>query len=587
MSKKLNVVLSLLLSGTLVLSACSTKSADPPPDTSSPQPSASTAPSTAPSAAPTPEQSKASDSFIPASDKSKSPAAAQSRTDTLIIGMQDFKGLFNGIYGETAYDNYVNGALFDSLMDLKSDGTYEPSVAKKWEISDDKLVYTYYLRDDVKFSDGTPLTAEDVAFTLTVMHDKSYDGPSDMIKAMIKGGKEYKEGTATEIEGIKVIDKHTLEITTTEANSSALRSVGLSSIIPKHYYGKDYKQGNLDYMKDLHQKPLGSGPYIMEAYVPGQEVRFVANEHYFKGKPKIPKLIYKVTSSDTNIQTLQAGETDMEIQINVNKDNVELLKSLGFLDITLYPTNGYGYIGFNHNDPKFKDKRVRQALTYGLNREEIVEAAYQGNAKVINVPQSNVSWAYTDDVNKYEFNLEKAAQLLDEAGWKVGADGIREKDGVKFKIHFLATTPNPVNEVIIPVAKENYKELGILFEPDMLDFNAVKEKQKKGDFDMFFLAWQLTEDPDSTNIFSTNGSQNEIGYSNPKVDELLAKGIKEVEIEKRKPIYHELYKVLNEDPPYIFLYQRTDMMPINARVQGWDLSPYKKFYYSLHQVAIN
>lgn len=587
MSKKLNVVLSLLLSGTLVLSACSSKSADPPPETSSPQPSASTAPSTAPSAAPTPEQSKATNTFIPASDKSKSPAAAQSRTDTLIIGMEDFKGLFNGIYGESAYDNYVNGALFDSLMDLKSDGTYEPSVAKKWEISDDKLVYTYYLRDDVKFSDGTPLTAEDVAFTLTVMHDKSYDGPSDMIKAMIKGGKEYKEGTATEIEGIKVIDKHTLEITTTEANSSALRSVGLSSIIPKHYYGKDYKQGNLDYMKDLHQKPLGSGPYIMEAYVPGQEVRFVANEHYFKGKPKIPKLIYKVTSSDTNIQTLQAGETDMEIQITVSKDNVELLKSLGFLDITLYPTNGYGYIGFNHNDPKFKDKRVRQALTYGLNREEIVEAAYQGNAKVINVPQSNVSWAYTDDVNKYEFNLEKAAQLLDEAGWKVGADGIREKDGVKFKIHFLATTPNPVNDVIIPIAKENYKELGISFEPDMLDFNAVKEKQKKGDFDMFFLAWQLTEDPDSTNIFSTNGSQNEIGYSNPKVDELLAKGIKEVEIEKRKPIYHELYKVLNEDPPYIFLYQRTDMMPINARVQGWDLSPYKKFYYSLHQVAIN
>ncbi|WP_440416825.1 ABC transporter substrate-binding protein [Paenibacillus sp. SAFN-117] len=586
MSKKLNVVLSLLLSGTLVLSACSTKSADPPPDTSSPQPSASTAPSTAPSAAPTPEQSKASDSFIPASDKSKSPAAAQSRTDTLIIGMQDFKGLFNGIYGETAYDNYVNSAIFDSLIQVKKDGTYEPSVAKKWEVSDDKLVYTFHLRDDVKFTDGTPLTAEDVAFTLTVLHDKSYDGPSDIMKAKIKGGKEYKEGTASEVEGIKVIDEHTIEITTTEVSASTLANIG-DVIIPKHYYGKDYKQGSLDYMKELHQKPLGSGPYIMEAYVPGQEVRFVANENYFKGKPKIPKLIYKVTSSDTNIQSLQAGETDSETQVTVSKDNVELLKSLGFLDINLFPTNGYGYIGFNHNDPKFKDKRVRQALTYGLNREEIVEAVYQGNAKVINVPQSNVSWAYTDDVNKYEFNLEKAAQLLDEAGWKVGADGIREKDGVKFKIHFLATTPNPVNDVIIPVAQENYKELGIAFEPDMLDFNAVKEKQKKGDFDMFFLAWQLTPDPDSTNVFGTNGSQNEIGYSNPKVDELLAKGLLELDIEKRKPIYHELYKELNEDPPYIYLYQRTDILPINARAQGWDVSSFKRFPYSLYHVSIN
>ncbi|GIP32720.1 ABC transporter substrate-binding protein [Paenibacillus sp. J2TS4] len=586
MSRKFSSVLSVLLAGTLVLAACGSDSAEPPENSASPEPSASVAPSSEPSAAPTPEQTNASDGFIPASDKSKSPAAATNRTDTLIIGMEDFKGLFNGIYGETVYDNYVNNTLFDKLVNVQKDGTYEPSVAEKWEVSDDKLVYTFYLRDDVKFTDGTPLTAEDVAFTLTVKHDKSYDGPSDIMKAKIKGGKEYKDGTASEIEGIKIINEHTIEITTTEVSASTLPNVG-DFIIPKHYYGADYKQGSLDYMKNLHQKPLGSGPYIMETYIPGQEVRFVANENYFKGKPKIPKLIFKVTTTDTNIQSLQAGETDAEAQVSVSTDNLELLKSLGFLDIYLFPTNGYGYIGFNHKDEKFKDKRVRQALTYGLNREEIVQAVYQGNAKVINIPQSNVSWAYTDDIKNYEFNLEKAAQLLDEAGWKVGADGIREKDGVKFKIHFLATTPNPVNEAIIPVAQENYGDLGILFEPDMLDFNAVKEKQKKGEFDMFFLAWQLTEDPDSTNVFGTNGSQNEIGYSNPKVDELLLKGIQELDIEKRKPIYHELYKELNEDPPYIFMYQRTDILPVNARVQGWDLSSFKRFPFSLYQVSIN
>ncbi|MGG3837214.1 ABC transporter substrate-binding protein [Paenibacillus thiaminolyticus] len=526
--------------------------------------------------------------IVKASDPSKSPANAMARTDTLIIGMQAPAGIFHPLYAETVYDNYVTKTLFRAMLEVQKDGTYAPALAEKYEVSPDNLTHTYKLKEGLKFSDGSPLTAEDVAFTITVLHDKSYDGPMDIIRdAKIKGGKEYFDGKATSIEGIKVIDPLTIEFTTIEPSALAQSSIGATGILSKAYYGKDYKQGNLSYMNDLFTKPLGNGPYKLDKFQAGQDVSFVANENYFKGVPKIPKLIYKFTTDETNAQLLQTGETDMDF-ISANLDNFELLQSMGFLDISLFPTNGYGYIAFNHNRAKFQDVKVRQALAYGLDREQIVEAVYQGYADVINVPQSKLSWAYTDEVNKYEFDLEKAKQLLEEAGWKVGADGIREKDGEKFTINFAATSPNVVNDAIIPVAQANYKELGIQFVAEQMDFNAVVEKRKKGDFDMLFMAWRLDPDPQGAqNNFITGGSWNEIGYSNKKVDELFEKGGKTLDIEERKAIYKELYQEINEDLPYIFMYQRRDMWGNNARFTGLDMSPYRDFSYGVDALMIN
>lgn len=282
---------------------------------------------------------------------------------------------------------------------------------------------------------------------------------------------------------------------------------------------------------------------------------------------------------------LQSGETDMDM-VTVSEDNVEELISYGFLDVNIFPTNGYGYIQFNHKLKKFQDLKVRQALVYGLNRAEIVEGVYGKYADVINIPQSKVSWAYTDEnIEKYEFNLDKAKQLLDEAGWKVGSDGIREKDGEKLKINFSATADNSVVNAIIPIMTQNYKELGIALTSETLDFNAIMDKKDKGDYEMFFAAWGLTPDPDTT-IFITNGAQNEMGYSNKKVDELMLKAKVELDQNKRKELYKELYQELNRDLPMIFMYQRRDMWPINARVKGFDLSPYKDFSYGLYNVEL-
>lgn len=536
---------------------------------------------------PTGEISDATEGYIPGYDPSKNVAAALNRKDTLVIGVDAPDEVFNPLYAESAYDTYVVESMFEGMVGVDEQGLPTENIAT-WKVSDDGLTYTFTLKDDLKFWDGSPLTTEDVAFTYTVMCDGTYDGPSDIVNTTkVKGSKAYQEGTATSVEGIKVIDEKTIEFTLEEVNSEAIYDFS-QGIISKAHYGAEYAQGKLDYIKKFHKDPLGSGQYKFVSSSAGQEVVLEANESYFLGAPKIKNLVYKVTSEDTRMQMLQTGEIDMDM-VTVNQDNVNMLKEAGFLDLHIFPTNGYGYIGMNISDPKFADAKVRQALAYGLNRAEIVEACYAGGfADVINAPQSKVSWSFTEPNNKYEFDLEKAKQLLDEAGWTVGADGIREKDGVKFEIKFTASTPNPVNEAIIPIAQQNYAELGIKFEAEQMDFNAVREKVNSGNFQMFFMAWGLTPKVDPSGVFGTEGAQNKTFYSNAKVDELSAAGLKETDQAKRKEIYAELWQELNQDLPYIFLYQRRDMWTVNSRVKGFEnqITPYKKFTASLYKLTL-
>ncbi|GIN99349.1 ABC transporter substrate-binding protein [Brevibacillus halotolerans] len=528
----------------------------------------------------------AGDAVIAATDKSKSPQSAKNRKDTVVVALTEPGGVFNPYFYHNGYDGNVTSVMFSPLVDIDKSGKPVPKLAEKWDISNDQLTYTFHLRKNVKFSNGEPLTADDVAFTLTVLHDKTYDGETEIAEAHIKGGKAYKEGKAKTIEGITVIDPQTIKITTEKVNARSLLLLG-GHVLSKAYYGKGYEPGKLDYLRTLHTKPVGAGPYKFEKFIPGQEVRFVANEYYYEGKPAIPHFIYKTTDGDTT-QFFQTGETDYS-SFPANADNLELLKGLGFANINIYTSTAYSYLSFNHSKPYLKDKRVRQALIYGLDRQQIVDAAYQGYAQVANVPISPVSWAYTEDVNPYAYDVNKAKQLLDEAGWKEGSDGIREKDGKKLVLHYL-TTKSKVSDILIPIAKENYKLIGVQLEAELMDYPALVARTDKGDHDLASFSTTMLGDPsDGVVQFSSTGGgsfTNTHGYSNPKVDELLAKSVGTLDIEKRKEAYKELYQVLSDDPPFIFLNYRKILSGHNARVEGFEPNGYTGISSSLPNLKI-
>jgi peptide/nickel transport system substrate-binding protein len=521
----------------------------------------------------------------------QNPAVAKARKDTLIIGVDTPDGVLNPWFASSAYDAYINECMFECLLSNDAQGNPIPGLADKWEISPDGLEYTFHLRQDAKFWDGTPVTAEDVAFPYYVAADSSYNGFQDITSMNIKGVKAYHDGKTSTIEGIQIIDPKTIKFVLDKPNASDIYQFSTNNqtgmfVIPKHYYGKNYKQGDVSSVSALNRKPMGSGPYKLDSYVEGQEVRLSANENYWRGAPKIKHVIFKSVTDQTVIPMLASGDIDIAELLAVNHKTVDQIKQAGFLDMQMHPMNSYNYIGMNIADPCFSDQKVRQALAYGLNRKQIADAVFEGYADVIDQPMNKISWAYNPDVTHYDYNPEKAAQLLDEAGWQKGADGIREKDGKKFIIHFSASTPNVINDALIPIAKADYEKLGIQFIPEQMEFNTVVDKSNRGDIEMFEMGWSMGIDPDQTSIFKSTGAQNHLHYNNPRVDELLAKGLTTINLEERKKVYQELNKVLNEDLPYIFLTQRQDLWAFNCRVHDIIQGPYRDYTNDLWQAQL-
>jgi peptide/nickel transport system substrate-binding protein len=575
MKKRLSI-LALVLAVMLSIPACSSKTA----------PGDSTGSNSSTGSGAGFDYKKFGVEFTQAGDAGKSPKVASDRTDTLVVGIPDSTGIYNILYGDNAYDWYAIYTMFDFNIDVDFDGKAIPG-ATDYTVSDDGLTYTFKIKDGVKFWDGNPATASDLEFAYYLEADPNYDGPADISKAFIKGLDAYKKGSAEKIEGLKVIDEKTLQITVDKPSGPAIYTLQVP-LLEKNYYGANFKKGDTAKVKEKNGAPMGTGQYKFVEYKAGQELKLAANENYFKGAPKIKNLVFSVTPTGQELQRVIAGETDVDMA-DVSPDNMKAAKDAGFIDIYRYPTNGYGYVGFNDANSKFSDVKVRQALMYALNRAAVVQKVYGEYARVVNIPESNVGWAYNDEgCNTYEFNLEKAGQLLDEAGWKLNSNGKREKDGKLFTIKFTCMSPHPVTDIMVPVMKDDYAKLGIDVTVENLDWPTLYEKATKKQLEAYFMASGLTPDPDASlaNAFKSDAPQNYYNYKNSEVDKLCEKGLNEISTEKRKPIYKEIYKILNNDLPILYVYQRSDMWVANARIKNYELSSFREFFYNLYKAEI-
>lgn len=522
--------------------------------------------------------------ITPATDVSQIPATAKLRKDTVVAGISEPQGIFNPYFFVNGWDENVTNVIFSRLIDWDSHGNLVPGLAESWKVSPDGKVYTIKLRPNLTFSDGSPLTAEDVAFTLTVLYDPKYDGDTDITLANIAGGADYKAGKADSVSGLKVIDPLTLQVTTTQPGATTLGKIG-GPVLSKAYYGKGYQRGNLDYLRTLHGKPLGNGPYVYDKYIPGQEIRFHANTHFYRGTSPTPRFIYRVTNPSTNFQLFQTGETDYD-SFTSRPDDIEQLKLLGFANINLYGSSDYSKVEFNVRRPALQDVKVRQALIYGLDRQKLIDVVYQGYGTVANEPISPISWAYNPEgVNPYKFDPTQAKKLLDEAGWKPGPDGIRVKDGKRLELTLLVSK-KVLNDALIPIAKENWQQIGVLLKPQVVDFNALMAQRKAGNYDLASFSTSTLNDPhDGVWDFYSNEAKAS-GFSNAQVDKLINEGNATLDEEKRKAIYHELYKVLAADPPAILLGNRKILSASSARVTGFKPDIYNGLTGSLPDVKI-
>lgn len=521
---------------------------------------------------------------IKASDLSKIPQKALQRKDSLIVATGSMAGIFNPLYAYDINDVYANELLFDSLVEFDEKGNPIEALAD-YKMSSDGLVYTFDLKN-AKFSDGTALSSDDVEFTFLVMADSSYTGMYMISSLGIKGVDEYYNGEAQTISGIKKVNKSTVEITLTEPNSTFLYNMDFG-ILSKKYYGASYKQGDTSSIEALFDKPMGTGQYILKEYKDGVMAEFSANQKYYRGKPQIETVILTVTAAGDELSKLELGDADVTI-IPATESYVSGAEKAGFIDLYRYPSNSFSIIGFNHANAFLSDKAVRQAIAYASNRKAVINQVFGQFASVINIPESKLSWAYTNEgIKSYDFDLQKAEQVLIEAGYTKGSDGFFGKDGKVLELTFSASS-NEVTDVLLPVMKDNFNTLGIKLNVETMDSNTLDNRVMEGTVDLWFWGLGMTADPGAIgDLFITQGSFNYLGYSNVKLDEWYQKGRTLSDPSERKNAYAEAYRIINEELPCLPVYQRDDLFLISGRVMDVTVSPYRSIFADLYQVTLS
>ena len=491
------------------------------------------------------------------------------------------KGLFSPLLSNTTYDNNVNSLVYSPLILLDENNEYQPGLAEKYEFSDDELTITFNLRKDVKWHDGEPFTADDVLFTFTSMADKNYTGSRFNEISKIVGAQDYHDGNADSISGIKVIDDYTISFTYTEPFAPALSNFSQRGIIPKHIWSK-VDIADWENSSDLLNKPIGTGPYKFVEFKPDQYVELERNDDYFGGAPKIEKFIFKVTNTETELSELTKGDLDVVTLTSTKEEDFNMLKDAG-MKIKEKPSANYQFLTMNSNKEFFKDKRVRQAITYAINRQGMVESLIGEHGQVVNAPLSLAGWAYPESgLNTYDYNVDKAKELLSEAGWTEN-NGVLEKDGVKFEVDMLVPTGNKIREQSAPIIQQNLKDIGITVNISTMDIaSAMAKTHGEGDYDMGLFGFTLEVDPGDADRYwassIANGSQfNFSNFINTQSDELLDKASKIIDRDERKNIYGEWAKLINEEAPYVFLYSQNDIRAYNPKLEGYNFSAYSVF----------
>ncbi|GIW09710.1 MAG: peptide-binding protein [Dehalococcoidia bacterium] len=451
---------------------------------------------------------------------------------------------------------YNTPFFYNGLTRPADDYQSLPDLAESWEISSDSLVYTFKLRRNVKFHDGQPFTAEDVKFTWELIsHPENTPGRQIAgFFSQIKGAREYTAGRAPEIEGIKILDPYTIQVTLVEVYAPFLSISAGQPILPKHVW-KDVPVRELG-AHPASRRPVGTGPFILESWRTNDSMVLRANPEYYAGRPYLDRIISVMPGDATTaFNLLKAGELNvMGLYAAVPIDNYEEAAADPRLETRPLPGLANMYVEFNFRNPLFQDLRVRKAISYATDRKAIRENLWKGRAVFINGPIHPTFWAAKLDTTTYDNDPAQARQLLAEAGWRLGPDGILEKEGTKFrfKVSSIQTAANPYDVVL----QEQWKRVGIDAQIERMDFASFWAPiylAGRHEVAALNLPFGLYLDPDYPlgGYFSSALNRNK--YVNPRVDELIRLATATLDREERKQRYYELQETLARDVPHLWL----------------------------------
>lgn len=428
------------------------------------------------------------------------------------------------------------------------------------QFSDNKLEMTVKIRNDAKFTDGKPVTADDVVFTYNIPINPEYKGP--------------RKAPFTKVSKVEKVDDTTIKFTFSEPNAGYIDMM-IYNILPQHLL-KDVAIKDME-KSTFFKQPVGSGAYKLEEWKQGQYLRFVRNENYYGGKPAIEKVTAKIVpDANAMMAQLQTGEINV---IAVPADNLQAIeqfaKTSGKIKLQKgIGTGQYQFVAWNLTNPLFQDKKVRQALTMAIDRQGIVDNVAEGQGKLVNSQTSPSYWNFTDNVPKFPYDPEKAKKLLAEAGWKDSdGDGILDKNGQKFEFEMQTIQGNKVREKAVTVIQQQLKKVGVSVQPRVVEGSAFTKNWSGKNFTALYHGWSISGDPNPKSIWHSTmveGGSNYITYNNPEVDKLIDEDLRTFDLNKRKELLGKIDALIAEDQPYTFLYSPTVTMAYPSNLEGYN-----------------
>ncbi|ACT48215.1 peptide-binding protein [Methylotenera mobilis] len=478
---------------------------------------------------------------------------------TLINAMTgEPSGLISMIAGESA-SSAISSNIFNSLLKYDKNLELEGDLTQSWQISADQKTITFKLKSNLKWADNQPLTSADVLFTWQAVTNEKNASPYASDFLLVKKA--------------ETPDPQTFRVTYEQAYAPALDSWAGLQILPKHLLAG----------KDLHttafaRNPVGSHYYKLDSWKHGEHLILSRNANSVLGQAQIDRLITRIIP-DNSAQFLELMADNIDLMgldpikySRIIPARPELLKKLA-----LYKElgNSYTYMGFNLKHKPFDDVRVRRAINYAIDKQEIIDGVYLGLGINIASPyKPGTRWS-NPSLKPYPYDPAKARALLKEAGFSdSNGDGILERDGKPFSFEII-TNQNKEREKSAVLIQRRLKEVGIDVKIRAIEWASfISRFIKTGDFDVVVLGWGLGLDPDQYNIWHSSqqapGQFNFIGYNNPKVDALLEQGRLELNPDKRMEIYHKFAEILLEDSPIIYLSAGYGLTAIHKRVKGID-----------------
>lgn len=545
--RKVLLMTVMWLGVALVLGACA-----------GPQPAPTAAPPPAATSAPAQPQA----TTAPAQPTTASQPTAKSG-GTLRVGLDVDAGTGDPRLARDTSAFRLKELVFNGLVYVKPDYTPAPQLAESWE-NPDPQTWIFKLRKGVKFHNGQELKAEDVKYTFDTELDEKFAAPN--------------RSFYTPIKKVDVVDDYTVKFTLDSAYGPFLTYMDLA-ILPK---AVAEKQGD-----QFGNSPVGTGPFKFVSWKRGDTIELEAFNDYFEGRPKLDKVLLKIVPDNSaRVVALESGDLDLVLSPLSPQDVTRMQGKAGF-KVNRMPAAGYTYISLNTADPALSDVKVRQALSYLVNREQILSSIYKGIGQVAKGPIPPGMWAYSADLPSYDYDPTKAKSLLDDAGWKAGADGMRSKDGKPLKLTLRTHTEDPDRRQVIEVLQAEFTKAGIQADTNVIDFATMLNDMTAGKYQVAVIGWLNLANPDRAMFrqFTIGGAGNYGKYNNPDVDKLIKDARTTLDQAKAKDLYQTATRQIVQDAPYIFLQYQEYITIHKANLNGFVMNPVQ-YFYSLKDVSL-